>query len=104
METLASGAETLEQLERHNLFVVPLDGDRTWYRYHHLFAESLRHLLARTDSGCTDIYHDRAAHWYEQQDHIAEAIQHAIAAQSFEHAAHLIEQKFRRETILGLMW
>ncbi|MGC1310166.1 MAG: hypothetical protein WA885_23300 [Phormidesmis sp.] len=85
-ELVASGAETLEQLARHNLFVVPLDSDRTWYRYHH-FAESLRHLLARTDSGRTDIYHDRAARWHEQQDHIAEAIQHVIAAQSFEHAA-----------------
>ena len=43
------GTTTLEQLERLNLFVVPLDRDRTWYRYHHLFAESLRHILHRTE-------------------------------------------------------
>ncbi len=94
-DELANGSETLEQLVRHNLFVVPLDSDRTWYRYHHLFAESLRHLLTRTDSGRTDIYHTRAAQWYEQQDHIAEAIQHATAAQSFEHAARLIEAEIQ---------
>lgn len=94
-EELASGAETLEQLERHNLFVVPLDSDRTWYRYHHLFAESLRHILQRTEGDRIQVYHNRAAQWYEQHSYIAEAISHAIAAQSFEYAASLIEQEIQ---------
>lgn len=55
------GAETLEQLERQNLFVVPLDNNRTWYRYHHLFAESLRHILQRNHPNGVFKYHARAA-------------------------------------------
>jgi LuxR family maltose regulon positive regulatory protein len=90
-----NGTTTLEQLERLNLFVVPLDGGCTWYRYHHLFMESLRHILHRTEPDRVPDYHQRAAHWYEQQGWIAEAIQHAISAQSFEYAAHLIEQEIQ---------
>lgn len=90
-----NGATTLEQLERLNLFLVPLDQDRIWYRYHHLFAESLRHILHRTEPDRISDYHLRAAQWYEQQGWIAEAIQHAISGQSFEYAAHLIEQEIQ---------
>ncbi|HEY9624650.1 MAG TPA: LuxR C-terminal-related transcriptional regulator [Crinalium sp.] len=94
-EATIDGAAILEHMERQNLFVVPLDRDRTWYRYHHLFAESLRHILHRTEPDRISDYHHRAAHWYEQQGWIAEAIQHAISAQSFEYAAHLIEQEIQ---------
>lgn len=94
-ENAVNGADTLEQLERQNLFVVPLDSDRTWYRYHHLFAESLRHILHRTEPDRVLAYHYRAAQWYEQQGYIAEAIQHAIAARSFEFTASLIEQEIQ---------
>lgn len=94
-DTTMNGATTLEQLERLNLFMVPLDQDRTWYRYHHLFAESLRHILHRTEPDRISDYHLRAAQWYEQQGWIAEAIQHAISGQSFEYAAHLIEQEIQ---------
>jgi LuxR family transcriptional regulator, maltose regulon positive regulatory protein len=90
-----NGVDTLEQLERQSLFIVPLDRDRTWYRYHHLFAESLRHILHRTEPSCVLEYHGRAAYWYEQQGYIADAIQHAIAARSFEDAARLIEQEIQ---------
>jgi LuxR family maltose regulon positive regulatory protein len=90
-----NGTDVLEQLERQNLFVVPLDRDRTWYRYHHLFAESLRHILRRTHPNCVLNYHDRAAQWYEHQGHIVDAIQHAIAARSFEYATSLIEQEIQ---------
>lgn len=91
----ADRGDTLEQLERQNLFVVPLDHDRTWYRYHHLFSEALHHILQRTEPDRILVYHDRAAHWYKQQGYIAEAIQHAIAARSFEYAASLIEQEIQ---------
>ncbi|KAM3114681.1 LuxR C-terminal-related transcriptional regulator [Phormidesmis sp. 146-33] len=82
-------------MERQNLFVVPLDHNRIWYRYHHLFAAALRYILQRTEPDCILIYHDRAAQWYQQQGYIAEAIQHAIAARSFEYATRLIEQEIQ---------
>jgi LuxR family transcriptional regulator, maltose regulon positive regulatory protein len=94
-ENIVRGTDTLEQLERRNLFVVPLDRDRTWYRYHHLFAAALRHILQRTEPDRISIYHDRAAQWYQQQGYIAEAIQHAIAARSFEYAVSLIEREIQ---------
>ncbi|HSM82970.1 MAG TPA: LuxR C-terminal-related transcriptional regulator [Nodosilinea sp.] len=94
-ETATSGTQTLEQLERQNLFVVPLDDERTWYRYHHLFAEALRHQLQRTAPELELACHRRAAQWYEHQGHIAEALHHAIAAQDFAAAAQLIEQEIQ---------
>jgi LuxR family transcriptional regulator, maltose regulon positive regulatory protein len=92
-EKSGNGAEILEHLERQNLFVVPLDEHRTWYRYHHLFANALRHILQRTDPDRIASYHDRAAQWYEQAGYITDAIHHAIAANSFDAAARLIEQE-----------
>ncbi|MBE9079099.1 LuxR family transcriptional regulator [Romeria aff. gracilis LEGE 07310] len=94
-EETVNGVEVLEQLEHQNLFVVPLDRDRTWYRYHHLFAESLRHLLQRTDPDYMLACHHRAAQWYEHQGYIADALDHVIAAGSFEDAASLIEQEMQ---------
>ncbi len=92
-EETINGAAILEQLERLNLFLVPLD--QIWYRYHHLFAESLRHILQHTEPDRISAYHQRAAQWYEQQGLIAEAIQHATSAQLFEYAAQLIEQEIQ---------
>jgi LuxR family maltose regulon positive regulatory protein len=88
-----NGTETLEQLERRNLFLVPLDHERHWYRYHHLFQELLRHYLHRTEPEQVPEYHRRAAQWYKQHQFIAEAAQQAIAAQEFHWAADLIEQE-----------
>ena len=68
---LASGQETLEYLERANLFIVPLDNERRWYRYHHLFAELLRQRLQQSsivpgdEKGASPNYHSRASVWYE---------------------------------------
>ncbi|MBD2338151.1 LuxR family transcriptional regulator [Calothrix sp. FACHB-156] len=94
-EDAVNGSETLEELERQNLFVIALDGNRTWYRYHHLFAESLRHILHRIEPDCAGKYHHRAAQWYEQQGYIADAIQQAISAKAFEYAVALIEQEIQ---------
>ncbi|MBE9109068.1 LuxR family transcriptional regulator [Nodosilinea sp. LEGE 07298] len=94
-EGVASGTQALEQLERQNLFVVPLDDERTWYRYHHLFAETLRHLLQRTEPDLVLGCHRRAAQWYEHQGYIADALHHAIAAQAFDYAAQMIEQEMQ---------
>ena len=86
------GRAMLETLERGNLFVIPLDDQRQWYRYHHLFSEVLRTYL---DEACSDQVpnlHRRASAWFEQNDLPAEAIRHALAAQDFDRAADLIEQ------------
>jgi LuxR family transcriptional regulator, maltose regulon positive regulatory protein len=81
----------LDQLERANLFLVPLDERRLWYRYHHLFAEVLRERLrAGANPADVALLHRRASAWYEQHDLLAEAIQHALAAADFGHAASLI--------------
>ena len=87
----ASGQETLEYLEHANLFIVPLDSERRWYRYHHLFADVLRmHLMAKQpDQGSA--LHRRASEWYENNGSAADAIRHALAAEDFERAATLVE-------------
>lgn len=84
--------QLLEQLERANLFMVPLDEERHWYRYHHLFAQVLneRLLSSATQEGVAGL-HRRAATWFEQQGAIAEAVKHALAAQDWEASARLIE-------------
>jgi LuxR family maltose regulon positive regulatory protein len=88
---LPDGRTMLEQLERGNLFVVPLDDRRHWYRYHHLFADVLRAHLQDERAGDLPALHRRASEWYEQNGFTAEAIRHALAAQDLERAANLIE-------------
>ncbi len=81
----------LEWLERGNLFVVPLDDKRHWYRYHQLFADVLyAHLMAEQPAQVATL-HRRASEWYERNHSPAEAIRHALAAEDFERAAGLIE-------------
>ena len=90
----ASGQETLEYIERANLFLVPLDNERRWYRYHHLFAELLRQRLlqgAAPSRGDVDDLHRRASRWYEENGLEVEAFQHAAAADDVERAERLIE-------------
>jgi LuxR family maltose regulon positive regulatory protein len=81
----------LESLERANLFVVTLDDERRWYRYHHLFAEVLRNHLQQVEPVLLPELHRRASAWYEQHALPAEAVQHALAAPDAELAARLIE-------------
>lgn len=84
-----SGQETLEALERANLFLVPLDNERRWYRYHHLFGELLRQRLGNPQE--LGEYHLRASAWYEANADLEQAISHALAAKGFEQAARLAE-------------
>ncbi|HEX6555398.1 MAG TPA: LuxR C-terminal-related transcriptional regulator [Ktedonobacteraceae bacterium] len=81
----------LEALERANLFVVALDDERGWYRYHHLFAQALRSHLLQAEPTLPPVLHRRASAWYEQHGLPAEAVQHALAAPDVERAARLIE-------------
>ncbi|MCL4562057.1 MAG: LuxR C-terminal-related transcriptional regulator [Chloroflexi bacterium] len=82
----------LETLERGNLFVIPLDDQRQWYRYHHLFAEVLQTYLGEEEPNSVSMLHQRASLWFEQNDLPAEAIRHALAAKDFDRAADLIER------------
>ena len=87
----AGGKAMLEALDRGNLFLVPLDDRRRWYRYHHLFADVLRARLLDEQPDVVPALHRRASDWYEQNGERAVAIDHALAAEDFERAADLIE-------------
>jgi LuxR family transcriptional regulator, maltose regulon positive regulatory protein len=90
--TQQAGAQALlEGLERGNLFLIPLDTERRWYRYHHLFADVLRHRLRQLQPALVTELHLRAMRWCNEQGLRAEAIHHAFAAQSPQEAAVLIQ-------------
>jgi LuxR family transcriptional regulator, maltose regulon positive regulatory protein len=84
--------EMLEALERENLFVVPLDEQRRWYRLHDLFRESLLTLVQASQPDLLPHVHQRAAQWYEAQGELREAIVHALSASDFLDAARLLER------------
>jgi LuxR family maltose regulon positive regulatory protein len=81
----------LETLDRANLFLVPLDDRRAWYRYHHLFGEVLRVRLLGSHPDRVSELHRRASDWYAANDDQPEAIGHAMAAEDHARAAELIE-------------
>jgi LuxR family maltose regulon positive regulatory protein len=85
-------AELLGELERSNLFLVPLDDHRQWYRYHHLFGQLLRLELASRDPALLARLHRRAAAWHRQAGNLDEAIGHASSAGDFAQAGALIAQ------------
>ena len=85
------GKVMLEALERGNLFLVPLDDQRHWYRYHHLFADVLQAHLMEAQPEQVSSLHRRASVWFEQNGLPHDAIRHALAAEDFERAAGLIE-------------
>jgi len=86
-----NGQGTLELLEHANLFIVPLDEERRWYRYHHLFADLLRQRLRQVHPDLTTTLHSRASEWYEQNGFVDQAIEHAFQAGGFDRAALMIE-------------
>ncbi len=85
------GKAMLEALDRGNLFLVPLDDRRRWYRYHQLFADVLQARLLDEQPGQVPDLHRRASAWYQQNGEPSEAIRHALAAGDFERAADLVE-------------
>jgi LuxR family maltose regulon positive regulatory protein len=87
-----SGQAMLERLERAHLFLLPLDAERHWYRYHHLFAEFLRERVRVSQPGVWRALHRRAARWYEQQHLHHEAIEHALVAADYRCAARVMRQ------------
>ncbi|MCL4303585.1 MAG: helix-turn-helix transcriptional regulator [Anaerolineae bacterium] len=97
------GQAMLEQLQQHNLFIIPLDDERRWYRYHHLFAELLRARLEQAYPDSVPELHQRASTWYEQQGLFADAVQHALATGDGALAARLIELVARPMQLRGEM-
>jgi LuxR family maltose regulon positive regulatory protein len=87
-----SSQETLEALERSNLFIERLDDERRWYRYHRLFADLLRQRLQQMHPDLPDVLHRRASEWHESNGLIPQAIAHALSARDFERAACLVEK------------
>ena len=88
----ANAAAIIDTLERENLFVVPLDETRRWFRYHHLFAQVLRSQLARTEPDIVPTLHERASAWHRLSGSAEEAIGHAHAAGDLNGAVDLIAQ------------
>ena len=88
---LKDGRGTLKTLERGNLFVVPLDDQRQWYRYHHLFADVLHTHLLEAQPDQVSTLHQRASAWYEQNSQPSEAVRHALAAENYERVAGIAE-------------
>jgi LuxR family maltose regulon positive regulatory protein len=97
----------LQMLDQRNLFVVPLDQSRTWYRYHHLFAELLAQRLRSTQAQAETGLHRRAGEWFAAEGLVPEAIHHALAAPDWERAADLVEGEsvtmLRRGELVSLL-
>jgi len=99
-----SGQETLEYLEHTNLFIVPLDSERRWYRYHHLFGDLLRQRLGKPKEFAE--YHLRASQWHEENGDLGAAFHHAVAAGDFVRAAGLAEAAWQgmNESFQSAAW
>lgn len=99
----------LEQLQRGNLFLIPLDDKRHWFRYHHLFADVLRMHLVAEHPDQVSALHTRASEWFEKNGLVSDAIRHAIAAKDFSRAAGLAETTWQSmyesfQTVVWLEW
>ncbi len=104
-----NGQVMLEDLVRKNMFLIPLDDERRWYRYHHLFADVLNRRLEYLYPHQPSGLHQRASQWYEQNRFVPEAIQHSLAAGDQDRATQLIEQNgvlllIRGEVTTLLQW
>jgi LuxR family transcriptional regulator, maltose regulon positive regulatory protein len=94
-DSFGSSQQILEYLESTNLFIIPLDNRRQWYRYHHLFADLLSSRLQNSNPNRVIELHNRASQWYEQAGMLSEAIEHALLTRNFDRALHLIEHAAR---------
>ncbi|MDO9085064.1 MAG: LuxR C-terminal-related transcriptional regulator [Anaerolineaceae bacterium] len=86
----------LAELNRRNLFVIPLDGEKYWYRYHHLFAEFLKSHLQRTQADDLPMIHRRAAQWYQSNNYPEDALRHAFAIPDYPYVSHLVLNNWRK--------
>lgn len=86
----------LADLQRRNLFVLSLDSQQYWYRYHHLFAEFLKSYLQRNRANDLPVFHRRAAQWYQSNNYPEEALRHAFAIPDYSYVSHLVVNNWRR--------
>lgn len=91
-ETGGTARGMLDTLERDNLFLVPLDEERGWYRYHHLFSDLLKLMLEQTHPGLAAELHRRACRWYEAQGMLPEALHHGLAAGDMELVTNIVSE------------
>ncbi|MFI6832172.1 LuxR C-terminal-related transcriptional regulator [Kribbella sp. NPDC050241] len=103
------GGQVLEELDRGNVFVVPLDAERSWYRYHHLFGDVLRARLMAEHPEQLKTLHQAASAWYAAHDLVADAVHHSLAAGDHDRAAYLMEEALpelrrARQDSLMLEW
>ena len=92
----ADGAELISEIYRANLFLIPLDDEHRWFRYHHLFGGLLRHELTRTVPERPSALHSRAAQWYAEHGDAAEAIGHAITSGDESLSSRLVAAHWRQ--------
>ena len=93
--------QILETLREKNLFLMALDHQKEWYRYHALFADLLQNRLHQAQAGQVDELHLRASRWYQENGLLAPAVEHALAGHALEQAAALIEQAVEPVFISG---
>ena len=93
----SGSAAILDEIERDNLFLVPLDSSRRWYRYHQLFGELLRNELWQSEPGLIPLLHKRAAEWFQAEGFTDEAVRHLIAAGDVAGSAELVAARWGRE-------
>ncbi len=86
----------LTELNHRNLFVIPLDAEHYWYRYHHLFAEFLKSYLKRKQADDLPTLHRRAAEWYKSNNHLEEALRHGFAIPDYQFVSQLVLNNWRR--------
>ena len=89
-------ANVLAALERENLFLIPLDDEGTWYRYHPLFADLLRHNLGQNESGLKETLHKLASKWFMERGEPGEAVRHALFANEFDQAGQILHDYNRQ--------
>ncbi|MCJ7737199.1 MAG: LuxR family transcriptional regulator, partial [Anaerolineae bacterium] len=99
--TVYHSRSILEHIEHANLFLVPLDDRREWYRYHRLFSDLLQQRLAQTAKDAIPELHRRASRWFEENGWVSAAIEHALAAEETERAADLIEENAEATLMRG---
>ncbi|CAM4480913.1 LuxR family maltose regulon positive regulatory protein [Paenibacillus endophyticus] len=101
--------DSIQELVRRGLFLIPLDDEREWYRYHHLFADFLRVKLRKEEQAGMALLHSRAAEWYKSHGYLEEAIEQALFAGDERRAAAWMQQHAHiwlkvRETVLLRRW
>jgi LuxR family transcriptional regulator, maltose regulon positive regulatory protein len=89
---MCNSAQILVELERKNLFLIPLDDERHWYRYHHLFSELLFQELKRTQPASENLLYERAANWFKENGYLEDAVGYTLKAGKYEDATRLMDQ------------